>query len=153
MTTLEKIAEVMKSQKGNGVFQVEVRPEGYIYSQLENRVDPSQPYTLTVHLLPKERTLQIRIPLINAEQQDIPIPRVSASATISLAGGNLKVDSKTGVSFELDYIYQDNDGNDLLPELFEQLIERMFADFRQFEMLILQGQRMFETLMQIVPTT
>ena len=152
MNALEKIAEQLKNRKADGIFDVEIHPDGNIHSQLENRVDPSQPYTLTVHPVSEEHTLRICIPLVTAEQQDIPIPDVSASANISLAGGELKVDSKSGISFELNHIYQEDDGSDLSPDLFGKLIDGMFKDFRQIETLLLQGQQLVESFMKITPT-
>jgi len=152
MTTLEKIAEKLKNRSGEGIFNVKTNPDGYVRSQLENRVDPSQPYTLTVLLVAQEHTLRICIPLVTAERQDIPIPGLLASANISLAGGDLKVDSKTGISFELNHIYQEDDGSDLLPDLFGQLIDGMLTDFRQVETLLLQGQQLVESCMKITPT-
>jgi hypothetical protein len=152
MIALEKIAEQLKNHKADGIFDVEIHPDGYVRSQLENRVDPGQPYTLTVQPVAEEHTLRICIPLVTAEQQDIPIPGVSASANISLGGGDLKVDSKSGISFELNHIYQEDDGSDLSPDLLRQLIDGMLRDFRQVETLLLQGQQLVESFMKITPT-
>lgn len=151
MNTLKKIVDELKSRKADGIFDVVINADDCICSHLENRVYPSQPYTLTVQPVPDEHTLRISIPLISVEQQDIPIPDVSACANISLSGGDLKVDSKTGVSFELNHIYQEDDGSDLSPDLLGELMDGMLKDFRQVETLLLQGQQFIESLMKITP--
>lgn len=149
MIASEKIAEQLKNRKGNGIFDVEIDSDGYVRCQFENRIDPSQPYTLTVHPFAQERTLRIRIPLITLGPQDSPIPGLSFSTAISLINGVLRADSQSGISFELDHICQYDDGNDLSAELFGQLIDGMLTDFRQIETLTLHGQGMIEALMQI----
>jgi hypothetical protein len=149
MLGLKTIAEELKNRKVNGIFDVEIAPDGYINAKLENRVDPSQPYTLTVHPIAIGSRLRVSIPLISAGPQEALFAGISISSTISLANGTLKADLKSGVTFELDHICQDDDGNDISSESFGRLIDGMLADFRRIETFILQGQNMVEVLMQI----
>lgn len=152
MISAEAILEVVSyPQKEHGISHTEMRPEGSIVSRLENRIDPNQTYNLMVHLLAEEHTLRIQIPLIGAEEQVIPISSVSANANISLAGGDLKVDSETGVSFEVNHIYKGDDAYDISPDLLRQLIEDFLRDFRQVETLIMQGRQLVDSFMKIVP--
>ena len=152
MITPEKVAEVMKGQEGNGIFQVEVNPEGYVHSQLENRIEPSQPYTLTVHPIVQERTLRINISMIMSGLPDRSALGVSASSTISFRNKCLTVDTEKGIVFELNHICQDADGNAPSPGEFGQLLDEMVRFFRQIETLVLHMQGLIKTFMAMVPS-
>ena len=149
MFNLEQTAEVLKGQKDLGIFDVQINPNGYVSSQLENRADPNRPYSLTVRPLDGQRTLKIRISVITLAEYDNPIPGVIASAAVSLGKGELRIDSEKGISFEVSHICPDGDDGDLSPEVVEQLIDGLVRNFRQFEILAMQGQGLVETLMKI----
>ena len=151
MITPEKVAEVLKGQEGNGIFQVEVNPEGYVHSQLENRIEPSQPYTLMVHPIAQERTLRIGISMIMSDLPDYSALGVSASSTISFGNKHLTADTEKGMVFELNHLCQDGDDNAPSPEELGQLLDGMVKFFRQIETLMLHTKGLVETIMGMMP--
>jgi hypothetical protein len=152
MITREQIAEVLRNRKEeDGISEVKIDPEGDVLAKLENRFELSQPHMLTVHLFVEERELRIRIPLVTGERQDNAIPGVLASARICLAGGRLMIDSKNGITFEVNHVI-DDDENNRSAELLGQLLDAMVRDFRRIEMLILYAKRLAQVSQDIVST-
>ena len=103
MIASEKIAEVLKGQEANGIFLVEINPEVYVCSQLKIRIEPSEPFTLTVRPIAEERTLRINISMIMSDLPDCSVLGVSSSSTISFGNKCLTVSSEKGIVFELNH--------------------------------------------------
>ena len=152
MITSEKIVEVLKGQEANGIFQVEINPEGYVCSQLENRIEPSHPFTLTVHPITQKRTLRINISMNMADLPDYSVLGVSSNSTISFGNKCLTVSTEKGIVFELSHICQDGDDNAPSPQEFGRLLDETVKFFRQVEMLLLHTKGLTETFMAMLPS-
>ena len=152
MIALEKITEVLRGQEANGIFQVEINPEGYVCSQLENRIEPIHPFTLTVRPIAEERTLRINISMIMSDLPDCSVLGVSSSSTISFGNKCLTVSTKKGIVFELNHVCRDGDDNAPSTQEFEQLLDGMVKFFRQIEMLLLHTKGLTETFMAMLPS-
>ena len=152
MIASEKIAEVLKGQEANGIFHVEINPEGYVCSQLKSRIEPSDPFTLTVLPIAEERTLRINISMIMSGLPDCSVLGVSSSSTISFGNKCLTVSTEKGIVFELNHVCRDGDDNAPSTQEFEQLLDGMVKFFRQIEMLLLHTKGLTETFMAMLPS-
>ncbi|MCK4784843.1 MAG: hypothetical protein KAV87_13910 [Desulfobacteraceae bacterium] len=137
MITPEEIVEVLSEcPKENGISEIEIGAVGDIVSRLENRIDPEQPYHLTVRLLEEAQTLCIYVfPLLNI-RKDSDIYRKLILLNLGLGCGCLCSNPSDGrLLFKIEHFCEDEEGPS--QEFFVRLCFECLRDVRVIEQFLL----------------
>jgi len=137
MITVEQIIEIMSScPKEKGISEIEIGADGDTVSRLENRIDPEQPYHLTVRPLEEAQTLCIDVfPLLNI-RKDSDIYRKLILLNLGLGCGCLCSNPSDGrLIFKIEHFCEDDEGPSL--ELLVRLLSVCLRDVRFIKQILL----------------